>query len=67
MWMTTNMILLLQHPSYWLDLAPEAFSFFWGVKGVLAGDFLTLESFKKIWEGVCQNIGIGQFAIACRL
>jgi hypothetical protein len=37
------------------------------VKGVLAGDFLTLESFKKIWEGVSRNIGIGQFAIAYRL
>jgi hypothetical protein len=66
MWMTTNKILLLQHPPYWLDLAPEAF-FFWGVKEGLAGDVLTLESFKKIWEGVSGNIGIGHFAIAFRL
>jgi hypothetical protein len=67
MWMTTNKILLLQHPPYWLDPAPEAFFFFWGVKGVLAGDFLTLESFKKIWEGVSRNTDIGQFAIVLRL
>jgi hypothetical protein len=45
-------------PPYLLDLAPEAFFFFWGVKEVLAGDDLTLESFRKIWEGVSQNIGI---------
>ncbi len=67
MWMTANKILLLQHPPYWLDLALEAFFFFWGVKEVLAADVLTLESLKEIWEGVSQNIGIGQFAIAFRL
>jgi hypothetical protein len=48
MWMTANKILLLQHSPYLLDLAPEAFFFFWGVKEVLADDVLTLESFKKI-------------------
>jgi hypothetical protein len=67
MWMTTNKILLLQHPPYLLDMAPEAFFFFWSEKEVLAGDVLTLESFKKIWEGVRRNIGIDQFAIAFRL
>jgi hypothetical protein len=50
-----------------LDLAPAAFFFSWGVKEVLAGDVLTLESFKKIWKGVSQNIGIDQFAITFRL
>jgi hypothetical protein len=69
MWMTANKILLLQHPPppYLLDLAPEAFFFFWGVKEVLAGGVFTLESFKKIWEGVSRNIGIDQFAIVFRL
>jgi hypothetical protein len=65
MWMTANKIQLLQHPPYLLDLAPEAY-FFWGVEEVLAGAVLTLESFKKIWGGVGQNIGIGQFATAFR-
>jgi hypothetical protein len=37
------------------------------VKEVLAGAVLTLESFKKIWEGVIQNISIDQFAIAFRM
>jgi hypothetical protein len=54
-------------PPCLLDLAPETFFFFWGVKEVLAGYVLTLESFKKIWEGVSPNIGIDQFAIAFRL
>jgi hypothetical protein len=67
MWMTANKILLRQHPPYLLDLAPEAFFFFWGVKEMLAGDVLTLESFKKIWEGVSRNSGIDQFGIAFRL
>jgi hypothetical protein len=66
MWMTANKIQLLQHPPYLLDLAPEAYFFFWGVKEVLAGAVLTLESFKKIWEGVSQNIDIDQFATAVR-
>ncbi len=48
MWMTANKIQLLQHPPYLLDLAPKAYFFFWGVKEVLAGALLTLESFKKI-------------------
>jgi hypothetical protein len=51
-------------PPYLLDLAPEAFFFFWGVNEVLASDVLTLESFKKIWEGVSRIIGVDQFAIA---
>jgi hypothetical protein len=49
-----------------LDLAPEAYFFFWGVKEVLAGTVLTLESFKKIWEGVSRNTDIDQFATAVR-
>jgi hypothetical protein len=36
------------------------------VTEVLAGAFLTLKSFKKNWEGVIQNIGIDEFAIAFR-
>jgi hypothetical protein len=55
MWMTTNKIQLLQHPSYLLDLASEAYFFFWGVKEVLAGDVLTLESSKKIWKGSAET------------
>jgi hypothetical protein len=66
MWMTANRIQLLQHPLYLLDLAPEAFFFFLGGKEVLAGAVLTLESFKKIWEGVSRNIDIDQFATAVR-
>ncbi len=66
MWMTANKIQLLQHPPYLLDLAPEAYCYFWGVKEVLAGALLTLESFKKIWEGVSRNIGLDQFATAVR-
>jgi hypothetical protein len=49
-----------------LDLAPKAYFFFWGVKKVLAGAVLTLESFLKIWEEVGRNIGMDQFAIAFR-
>ncbi len=64
MWMTANKIQQLQHPLYLLDLAPEAYFFFSGVKEVLAGAVLTLESFKKIWGGVGQNIDIDQFATA---
>jgi hypothetical protein len=48
-----------------LDLAPENYFFFWGVKEVLAGAILTLESFQKIGEGVVRNIGI-DFPIAFR-
>jgi hypothetical protein len=48
MWMTANKIQLLQDPHYLLDLASEAYFFFWGVKEVIAGALLTLESFKKI-------------------
>ncbi len=66
MWMTANKIQLLQHPPYLLDLAPEAYFFFWGVKEVPAGAVLTLGSFKKIWRGVDRNIGIDQFATAFR-
>jgi hypothetical protein len=67
MWMTANKIQLLQRPHlYLLDLAPEAYFFFWGVKEVLAGTVLTLESFKKIWGGVGRNIGIDKFATAFR-
>jgi hypothetical protein len=66
MWMTANKIQLLQHPPYLLDLAPEAYFFFWGVKEMLAGTVLTLESLKKIWEGVSRNIGIDQFSTAFR-
>jgi hypothetical protein len=67
MWMTANKIQLLQHPPPYLrDLAPQAYFFFWGVKEVLAGTVLTLESFKNIWGGVGQNIGIDQFATALR-
>jgi hypothetical protein len=66
MWMTANKIQLLQHPPYLLDLAPEAYFYFWGVKEVLAGALLTLESFMKIWEGVSRNIDIDQFATAVR-
>jgi hypothetical protein len=51
-------------PPYLLDLAPEAYFFFLGVKEVLAGAVLTLESFKKIWGGVGRNIDIDQFATA---
>jgi hypothetical protein len=61
-----NKIQLLQHPPFLLDLSPEAYFFFWGVKEVLAGAVLTLESFKKIWEEVGQNINIEQFATAFR-
>ncbi len=64
--MTANKIQLLQHPPYLLDLAPEAYFSFWGVKLVLAGAVLTMESFKKIWEGVSRNIDIDQFATAAR-
>ncbi len=53
-------------PPHLLDLAPEAYFFFWGVKEVLAGTVLTLESFKKIWEGVSWNIDIDQFAADVR-
>ncbi len=35
-------------PPYLLDPASQAYFFFWDVKEVLAGDVLTLESFKKI-------------------
>jgi hypothetical protein len=49
-----------------LDLAPEAYFYFWDVKEVLAGALLTLESFKKIWGGVSRNIDIDQFATAVR-
>ncbi len=66
MWMTANKIQLLQHPPYLLDLAPEAYFFFWGVTEVLAGAVLTLESFKKIWGGVGRNTGIDKFATAFR-
>jgi hypothetical protein len=66
MWMTTNKIQLLQHPPYLLDLAPEAYFYFWGVKEVLAGALMTLENFKKILGGVSQNIDIDQFATAVR-
>ncbi len=66
MWMTANKIQLLQHRPYLLDLAPGAYFFFWGVKEVLAGAVLILESFKKIWGGVSRNIGIDQFATAFR-
>jgi hypothetical protein len=34
---TANKIQLLQRPPYLLNLAPEAYFFFWGVKEVLAG------------------------------
>jgi hypothetical protein len=34
---TANKIQLLQHPPYLLDLALEAYFFFWGVKEVQAG------------------------------
>jgi hypothetical protein len=63
-WMTANKIQLLQRlpPPYLLDLAPEAYFFFSGMKEVLNRDVLTLERFKKIWEGV----SIDQFAIAFR-
>jgi hypothetical protein len=64
--MTANKIQLLQHPPYLLDLAPEAYFNFWSVKEVLAGALLTLESFKKIWEGVSRNINLDQFATAVR-
>ena len=67
MWMTANKIQLLQHPPYLLDLAPEAYFFFWGVKEVLAGTVLTLESFKKIFGGVGRNIDIYRFATAFSL
>jgi hypothetical protein len=66
MWMTANKIQLLQHPPYLPDLAPEAYFYFWGVKEVLAGALLALESFKKIWGGVSRNIDIDQFATAVR-
>ncbi len=66
MWMTANKIQLLQHPLYLLDLAPKAYFYFWGVKEVLAGALLTLESFKKIWGRVSRNIDIYQFATAVR-
>ncbi len=66
MWMSANKIQLLQNPPYLLDLAPEAYFFFWGIKEVLAGAVLTLESFKKIWEEVSRNIDIDQFATAVR-
>jgi hypothetical protein len=56
----------MQNTLYLLDLAPEAYFFFWSVKEVLAGTLLTLESFKKIWEGVSRNIDIDQFATAIR-
>ncbi len=36
MWITANKIQLLRHPPYLLDLALEAYFFFWGVKEVLA-------------------------------
>jgi hypothetical protein len=49
-----------------LDLAPEAYFYFWGVKEVLAGALLTMESFKKIWGGVSRNIDIDQFVTAVR-
>jgi hypothetical protein len=62
MWMTAS----APPPPHLLDLAPKAYFFFWGVKKVLAGAFLTLESFLKIWEGVGRNIGMDQFAIAFR-
>jgi hypothetical protein len=61
MWMTANKIQQLQHPPYMLNLAPEAYFFFSGVKEMLAGAVLTLESFKKIWGGVGRNIDIDQF------
>jgi hypothetical protein len=67
MWMTANKIQQLQHPPYLLDLAPEAYFFFSGVKEVLAGAVLTLESFKKIWGGVGRNIDIDHFATAFSL
>jgi hypothetical protein len=51
MWMSANKIQLLQHPPCLLNLAPEAYFFFWGVKEVLTGAVLALESFKKTWEG----------------
>jgi hypothetical protein len=41
-----------------LDLAPDNYFFFWGVKEVLAGAVLTLQSFQKIREWVVRNIGI---------
>jgi hypothetical protein len=66
MWMTANKIELLQHPPYLLDLAPEAYFYFWGVKEVLAGALLTLESFKKNRGGVSRNIDLDQFATAVR-
>jgi hypothetical protein len=66
MWMTANKIQLLQHPFYLLDLAPEAYFFFWGVKEVLASAVLTLESFNKIWGRVGRNIVIDQYATAFR-
>jgi hypothetical protein len=66
MWMTANKIQLLQYPLYLLDLAPKAYFFFWGVKEVLAGTVLTLESFKKIWGGIGRNIGIDQYVTAFR-
>jgi hypothetical protein len=53
-------------PPLLLDLAPEAYFFLWGVKELLSCAVLTLEIFKKIWEGVGRNIGIDQFIIAFR-
>jgi hypothetical protein len=49
-----------------VEPAPEDNFFFWRVREVLAGAVLTLESFKKNWEGVIQNIGLDEFSIAFR-
>jgi hypothetical protein len=58
MWTVADKIQLLQHPSYLLDLAPADYFLFWMLKGELDG--LTLESIKKFWEGVLQNISIDE-------
>jgi histone-lysine N-methyltransferase SETMAR len=56
----------IPHPPYSPDLAPADFFLFPKVKAALAGQTLTVESFKTSWEGAVRTVQQDEFAVAFR-
>ena len=63
-WLAARGVQVIEHPPYLPDLAPTDFFLFLKVKSVLVGKTLTVQTFKKEWEGAVRTLLAADFADA---